>query len=84
MEWNNFADIDECGSNPCQHEGKCTDYVNGYKCQCAAGYTGINCEAGQYTQSLYNVSKAEYVIRFGLNMPYIFESLRYEKLQRIV
>lgn len=37
-------DIDECGSNPCQHGGQCLDRLNGYTCQCLPGYTGTNCE----------------------------------------
>ena len=37
-------DIDECGSNPCQHGGICRDGLNAYTCQCMPGYTGRNCE----------------------------------------
>ena len=28
----------------CHHDGICTDFVNGYKCQCLPGYTGSTCE----------------------------------------
>ena len=42
----NCADIDDCVSTPCQHDGTCTDLENGYKCSCAAGYTGVECEIG--------------------------------------
>ncbi|XP_064650303.1 protein crumbs-like [Lineus longissimus] len=37
-------DIDECASNPCQYNGKCTDKVNGYVCECLPGLNGTNCE----------------------------------------
>lgn len=37
-------DIDECGSNPCQHGGMCNDHLNAYSCECLPGYTGANCE----------------------------------------
>ena len=33
-------DIDECLSNPCQHNGRCIDGVSGYTCKCRAGYGG--------------------------------------------
>ena len=42
-----FADIDECGSSPCQNGGTCTDLVDGYTCTCSAGYTGSDCETGK-------------------------------------
>ncbi|XP_035685325.1 uncharacterized protein LOC118421892 [Branchiostoma floridae] len=35
---------DECASDPCNNGGTCTDGVNGYTCDCAAGYEGDNCE----------------------------------------
>ena len=38
-------DIDECASDPCI-EGHCRDGVNGYKCECSPGYTGITCDLG--------------------------------------
>ena len=38
------SDINECNSNPCQNGGTCTDFINNYSCQCAAGYSGVNCE----------------------------------------
>lgn len=34
------TNIDECGSNPCQHGGTCIDKLNAYKCECISGYTG--------------------------------------------
>ena len=40
------VDTDECGSNPCQHGGTCSDRVNYYACTCSTGYKGSNCETG--------------------------------------
>ena len=36
-----------CRSGPCQHGGTCRNEVNRYTCECAAGYTGINCGTGK-------------------------------------
>ena len=41
-----FPDINECDSSPCQNGGTCTDNVNGYTCDCVAGYTGTECQTG--------------------------------------
>lgn len=38
-----IVDGDECSSNPCLN-GNCNDINFGYKCNCNAGYTGVNCE----------------------------------------
>ena len=43
-----FPDIDECGSNPCAHNGTCIDGVNSFTCSCVEGYTGHGCETGIY------------------------------------
>jgi len=36
--------LNECLSNPCQNGGQCRDQVGTYKCQCAPGFLGRNCE----------------------------------------
>ena len=44
------TDIDECLSMPCQNLGTCVDQVNGFSCQCLAGFTGTQCQ----TSKLHN------------------------------
>lgn len=47
---NNFSsDIDECQPQPCHNNGTCTDLINGYHCDCTAGFNGTNCTIGNYT-----------------------------------
>ncbi len=40
------ADLDSCASNPCSDPGSidCFNIGDTYECQCATGYTGMNCE----------------------------------------
>ena len=45
-------DVDECVSGPCQNGGTCVDQVNGYLCQCAPGYTDLQCHTGKGTDQL--------------------------------
>ena len=40
------SDVEECSSDPCENGGTFIDGINGYSCQCVAGYTGANCETG--------------------------------------
>ena len=42
-----LADINDCADQPCQNGGNCTDAVNDYACNCAAGYSGKNCTIGK-------------------------------------
>ena len=54
-------DIDECASAPCQNGGTCVDQVNGYLCQCAPGYTDLQCQTGEkvvFRNVLLNVYKS--------------------------
>ena len=38
-----LVEINECQSMPCVN-GECVDEVNGYHCNCNAGYQGTNCD----------------------------------------
>ena len=41
-----YAVIDNCASTPCQNGATCVNSINQYKCNCADGYEGNNCEKG--------------------------------------
>ena len=59
-----FTDIDECASAPCQNGGTCTDQVNGYLCQCASGYSGLQCQKGKFVSPLHvnNILFTEFLL----------------------
>lgn len=40
------SDIDECSTSPCLNGGICTNLQGDYRCTCAQGYIGTNCETG--------------------------------------
>ena len=52
-----LSDIDECLTEPCQHDGTCTDGINGYTCTCQNGYTGVNCGTGKLWKKGFKVQK---------------------------
>ena len=39
------ADIDECASNPCQHDGTCINLLGKFECNCTDEYMGTFCES---------------------------------------
>ena len=43
-----YPDINDCAPSPCANGGTCIDKVNAYKCVCVPGYTGENCETGEF------------------------------------
>ena len=34
------TNINECDSDPCEHNGTCEDQINGFTCNCPSGWTG--------------------------------------------
>ena len=45
-------DRDECSSNPCKNSGTCVEKVADYQCTCLIGFTGKNCESGEWYSEL--------------------------------
>ncbi|NXA40639.1 PROZ protein, partial [Eudromia elegans] len=43
MFWDAYYGGQRCSSNPCQHDGVCTDSIRSYTCACADGYEGRDC-----------------------------------------
>ena len=49
---------------PISNTGTCVDQINGYKCQCQPGYTGIDCDVDiDECQSFPCINGKEQVIR---------------------
>ncbi|XP_014345180.1 vitamin K-dependent protein Z [Latimeria chalumnae] len=42
--WSGYFEGKQCSSNPCLYNGKCTDTIRSYRCDCPEGYEGKNCE----------------------------------------
>ena len=49
-----LLEISECASNPCQHNGQCSEpNPDKYQCDCSGtGFTGQNCETGKSSMCL--------------------------------
>ena len=48
MNFFTFLDINDCDTNPCQHNGECVDGIANYTCNCVTGVFGPNCEISKY------------------------------------
>ena len=64
------SDFPECDSSPCVN-GTCTDLINNYRCTCAPGFYGRNCDIGKrdvniQSDHLHNSNMALklYIFRF--------------------
>ena len=39
---------DPCDSNPCLNQGTCINYGSYYGCNCRNGYSGLQCQIGDF------------------------------------
>ena len=39
-----LSEVDTCVSSPCMNGGTCVNTKESYRCDCAPGYNGVNCE----------------------------------------
>lgn len=40
-----------CRSSPCKNGATCINIDSGYRCECNPGYSGFNCDTGEYVLS---------------------------------
>ena len=48
-----LVDVDECASRPCKNGATCRGKVNGYECNCLAGYTATDCGIGKVELAIF-------------------------------
>lgn len=78
LPWFFSTDIKECNSNPCKNGAQCEDEVNGFSCACLPGFTGNQCEIGEYES--YLLSEPPTLLKGeALSIP-SFTSLRFVSL----
>ncbi|CAC5379529.1 unnamed protein product [Mytilus coruscus] len=49
----NTCEVDRCDPNPCQNNGSCTDFKDGYNCTCTTGWKGENCTTAKTSSSIW-------------------------------
>ena len=62
------VEINECTSSPCGNNGHCVDKLNGYKCNCIAGYSGAKCQTGSVHFPVYLHSTIITISQITLNI----------------
>jgi len=63
---------DNCKPNPCMNDTVCNSSTQGYEFTCPSGYTGTNCEKGNYKYYLASIDVCKNLI----TLP-VFPSNRY-------
>lgn len=48
-----LPDVNECLYSPCHHGGRCDNFLGGYVCSCKNGWTGQNCDEGEWMPAVY-------------------------------
>ncbi|XP_052076573.1 uncharacterized protein LOC127714525 [Mytilus californianus] len=46
------CEVDRCDPNPCQNNGSCKDFKDGYNCKCTSGWKGENCTTAKTSSSV--------------------------------
>ena len=66
-----YSEDNDCDSDPCENAGECSDTLNGYRCFCRDGYSGINCERGEiyiYKYILHDQALSRMAILVNVNI----------------
>lgn len=74
------TDINECDSDPCANNGTCIDMVNGFVCNCTAGFVGVFCMNGEFHLERGEGEKNMVNFKKKLYLSKIFKSVALDKL----
>jgi len=60
----------QCVNKPCKNDGTCTELFDtaSYSCHCRPGFTGANCESGQYSLHTARSEASALSTRYGVFM----------------
>lgn len=58
-----LTDIDECQSSPCAYGATCVDEIDGYRCSCPPGRSGLRCQGRWEPQKKHLKLFFDYFIR---------------------
>uniref|UniRef100_A0A3Q3VN99 Coagulation factor IX n=1 Tax=Mola mola TaxID=94237 RepID=A0A3Q3VN99_MOLML len=53
------SDGNQCESSPCLNQGSCKDHLGSYTCRCPSGFTGRDCEIGEFIAKRCDVNNGD-------------------------
>ncbi|KAG7225761.1 hypothetical protein INR49_014412, partial [Caranx melampygus] len=66
--WAGYVDGNQCNPSPCLNMGSCKDHLGSYTCTCLPGFTGRNCEIGEFPCGRTALAEVHIATRTLFNM----------------